>query len=70
MSVTCKQMRLPLPNFSARISFLSDNPESSGRHNRQCLSEYKRGDGVLEIRTQWVKNKTGLSPLFQRFAQG
>jgi hypothetical protein len=69
MSVACEQMRLSLPNSSARISFSSDNPESSGRHNRQFLSEYKRGDGVLEIRTQWVRNKTDLSPLFQFFAQ-
>ena len=64
MSVTCKQMRLPLPNFSARISFLSDNPESSGRHNRQCLLGYKRDDSVLEIRTQWVRNKPAFLVFF------
>jgi hypothetical protein len=46
--------------FIARSSFVNENAEYSNRLLRHCLYEQKPGGGVLEILTQWVRNKTGL----------
>jgi len=45
---------------SACISFLTLDCKPSERHHLPCSCGFKRGDGYLEMRIQWTRDKTGL----------